>query len=917
MRQSLRGFRPSSSPSCSRLATILVLAISLVPLIVEPPVAQSEEQCLICRQRHAEAEWLHHESFGIDLDGPGPRYAPDRHFDVKHIRLDVTPNFERHTVHCVTSITLQPIANPQDQIRLDAIHLTIHRVWSDDVEVADFTVTSNAVTVQLKEPLAVDQQATIHFDHQAQPERGFYFRTPDMGYPESDTHVWTQGEAHEARYWFPCFDYPNERSTTEVICHVPSDMTVLSNGRLVSETVSSETGLKTSHWLQEKPHVNYLICLVAGYLEKLEDQHGDIPLAFFSQPTLAEHAANSFQDTAQIMAFFEEEIGVAYPWNKYYQVTIRDFVAGGMENTTLTTLTHNTIFSSDTENLRSTRRLDAHELAHQWFGNYVTCKDWSHLWLNEGFATYYAHLYEGHKFGDDALRYGLYQDARRSILTQASDKRPIVYRGYSNAREQFDYRVYPKGSWVLHMLRSQLGEDLFRRSVREYLERHALTSVVTEDLRKVLEELSGLPLDQFFDQWLYHARFPDLTVRYEWLPDRKLARVEVKQTHEVSSDVLLFSFPTKLRFVFDGLEPIETEIRIHRDSHEFFIPLPQQPTLVRFDPEYTLLARTEFPKPDAMLLVQSTQADDMIGRLLATEALGKRKTRDAIDRLGEMLREDSFFGVRIGAAEALRSIGNDAAFQQLRQSLEQTDARVRREVAKALADHYREETPTLLQEMLQSESNPLIRADLLQAMAKFPLPETRQLILSGLRTDSLHQDELTGSIQAIAAQNDPSLHRPLIRMLETRGSQLDTPRLRSALSAAGKLGRFASNKTALRELISDYLHDPRDQVKLAAIRGLGDLGDPMAESVLQSFQNQTANQSLSDAARSALNTLSEQKPVTPAEVVELRRLVQELKESRDQFSTKLEQLESKTKAQASQTEKIVPSQSEEKADGAE
>ena len=180
-------------------------------------------------------------------------------------------------------------------------------------------------------------------------------------------------------------------------------MTVLSNGRLVSEEKDPATGLVAVHWSQEKPHANYLITLVAGYFKKIEDKHNDVPLAFYTPPSELQEAAGSFRDTKDIMAFFEEEIGVPYPWPKYDQVCVNDFVAGGMENTSCTTLTDNTLFTEATENIRDSEGLVSHEMAHQWFGDLVTCKDWSDIWLNEGFATYYETLYAGHKNGRDSM----------------------------------------------------------------------------------------------------------------------------------------------------------------------------------------------------------------------------------------------------------------------------------------------------------------------------------------------------------------------------------------------------------------------------------------------------------------------------------------------------------------------------------
>ncbi len=200
--------------------------------------------------------------------------------------------------------------------------------------------------------------------------------------------------------------------TSEVTCRVPEGMTVISNGRLAGREPDPATGLVAVHWSQDKPHANYLITLVAGYFKKLEAKHRDLPLAFYTPPSESNEAAASFRNTLDMLGFFEQEIGVPYPWAKYDQVCVNDFVAGGMENTSATTLTDRTLFTEATENLRDSDGLISHELAHQWFGDLVTCKDWSHIWLNEGFATYYESLYAAHKHGREAMLFELYQRAR-------------------------------------------------------------------------------------------------------------------------------------------------------------------------------------------------------------------------------------------------------------------------------------------------------------------------------------------------------------------------------------------------------------------------------------------------------------------------------------------------------------------------
>jgi len=400
----------------------------------------------------------------------------------------------------------------------------------------------------------------------------------------------TQGEPERHRYWFPGYDYPNERFTSEVLCRVPSGMTVLSNGRLVEERVEGDRTL--FHWRQESEHVNYLISVVGGYFRKLEAKHRELPLAFLTTPSEFPVAENSFRDTAEILAFLDGEIGVPYPWAKYYSVCVADFVAGGMENTSITTLTNDTLFSAESGTIRTSHRLDAHEATHQWFGDLLTCKDWSHIWLNEGFATYYTHLYDEHKSGTDEMLYQLYRDAQG--IFDNGDEKPIVWRGYEDPMEQFDYRAYPKGSWVLHMIRSQIGPELFRRCIRTYVERNRNRTVVTQDLVDVLEELTGRSWDEFFDQWVYHGGKPVLQASYAWDQIKGQAKLTIKQVQKVGDAVLLFDFPLPVRFVDQAGTAHGFTVRVHDTREDFFFDLPSQPKQVRLDPGMTVLAKIDF-----------------------------------------------------------------------------------------------------------------------------------------------------------------------------------------------------------------------------------------------------------------------------------------------------------------------------------
>lgn len=821
------------------------------------------------------------------------RYAPDRRIDIVHVLIDVTPDFEESTLAGKVTLRFTPIGRPLEELRLDAIDLTVLDVEAT-VELAGHTSTDEEITVTFAEPVPAGEPVEVTVAYEAEPKDGFYFMTPAEGYEEEDIHIYTQGEAHLHPHWFPSFDYPNERFTSETICRVPPEFSVISNGRLVSEEVDEDTGLKAVRWLQEKPHVNYLIALVAGRLEKIEDRYGDLSLSFWTPTSQISEAENSFEETADMMAFFEEEIGVPYPWHEYKQAVVQDSGFGGMENTTLTILTDRTLFRKETENIRSSRGLVAHELAHQWFGDYLTCKDWSHIWLNEGFATYYAHLYEGRRTGEEGLLYGLYRNARG--ILENEDSRPIVYREYERAMEQFDYRAYPKGSWVLHMLRTQLGDELFRRVIKTYVERHAFTSVVTEDLNRVIEELSGRSYDQFFDQWVYHGGEPELSVSYSWDEKSHLAKVSVTQQQALSDNVLLFSFPTKIRFRMDS-ETVEHDIDVTEQEQDFYFPLPEEPELVRFDPEFGVLAKVEFDKPTEMLYRQLEEEGDVVGRLLAVRALQEKSDKKSVKALKEALNEDSFYGVRMEASRALREIHTPAAFEALAASMDQEDARVRRQVVEDIGGFYREEAGTKSKLVLETEHNPAIQAEALRNLGRYGGEDTHQILTRYLESSS-YRNELAGAaIDAIRTLDDPSYIEPLLQTLARRESAFTSRGFGRGLTALAYIARNEDDKDEVRGFLVKFVNHKKDRIQTDAIRALGELRDPQAIRVVETFaSDREGKDNIRRAAESALRDLRDAQKV-PEEFSSLRDEVMELKEESEKLREELDDLKKRLDAQ--------------------
>jgi aminopeptidase N len=830
--------------------------------------------------------------------GNGRKYARDREIDVKHVRLELDPDFDHRSLAGRATLTFAPIAKPLTRLRLDAVDLAVSAVESS-AALKDWDVGKTAIILTFTQPIAPGAETSVTVTYTAEPEDGWFYRTEAMGYPKGDDHFWTQGEPERHRHWFPGYDYPNERFTSEVICRVPKGMTVLSNGRLVEEGAAGDKTL--FHWKQEQEHVNYLISVVGGHFRKLEAKHGDLPLAFLTPPSEFAVAENSFRDTAAILAFFDEETGVKFPWAKYYSVCVADFIAGGMENTSVTTLTTGTLFSSESENLRTSHRLDAHEAAHQWFGDLVTCKDWSHLWLNEGFATYYTHLYDGKKSGEDEMRYQLLGDLRQIVSNP--DEKPIVWRGYADPMEQFDYRAYPKGSWVLHMLRSQLGPDLFRTAIKTYLERHRNTVATTHDLAAVFEEISGRSWDEFFDQWVFHGGDPQLKIDYAWDESHRQAKLTVRQTQKLNENVLLFDFPLPVRFIDEDGKRHDFTVRIHETSEDFYFPLPKKAKIVRIDPDLTVLAGIDFTPASPLLHAQLENPDDTIGRLLAAAALGGRKDRESIDRLGKILKEDSFYGVRIEAARSLTKTQTRESFDALAASLTQGDARVREEVVAGLAKFYSENAFATLHEQVKKEKNPDILADALSALGKYPKDEVRPLLLASLDRKSFRNRVASAAIQALRLSPDPALAKPLRDHLAANAADFPTYEYGRALDVLAELSKEAgeADREETRRFLLATLDDPREGLRRSAIGALGTLGDPRSLGALRTFAEAgNPDRPETKAAAEAIRKLNGEKPQA-AEVGDLRREVLTLQEELKQLRERFETLGKQTEATRSAT----------------
>jgi aminopeptidase N len=831
---------------------------------------------------------------GAPIDSPVYRkYAPDRDIDILHLSLDVTPNFREKSVAGQMTMRFRPISRAVDQVRLDAVDLRVQELTSSEA-IAHYENTGEELVITFKQPIAAGKEASVTVIYHAFPKEGLYFRTRDMGY--EDEHLFSQGEDSEARHWYPCHDFPNEKFTSDVTCRVPQEMTVLSNGRLVSEEKLAD-GMKAVRWAQEKPHVSYLISLAAGRFAGIEDKYKDVPLAFYTPASQVKWAESAFRGTADMMGFFEKETGMPYPWAKYFQVAVNDFVAGGMENTSITTLTDGAIYPPEFENMRSSQGLVAHELAHQWFGDFVTCKDWSHIWLNEGFATYYALLYKENKDGRDDFLYGLWHNALAIVnKSAAEDSRPIVFKGYDKPIELFGYLAYPKGGWVLQMLRSQLGPELYRRCITTYLERHALGNVVTADLAAVVEELSGRSFDQFFDQWVYRPHHPELQASYSWDEKSKLAKVSISQVQPLTNEIGLFNFPLKLRFK-GGFGTRDHDVVVKQKQEDFYTTLPEAPKIVRLDPDYAVLAKVTFELGRPLLVAQLKDESDVLGRIFALQQLSKSRDRDTVREIQQTLEHDKFYGVRIEAAKGLGTIRNDDALEALLAASKQEDARVRQQVVIQAGNFHQANALSFELKVIDGEKNPDILAAALKALGPFESADIRPRLLRFLNSSSYRNVLADAAISAIREQNDSGYIPELMKALEAHREEFTSHGFGVGIEALGYLARNEQNKSAVREMLLKEAANPRLRVRIAAFSALALLQDDAAIPVLERYASGSKYAQETGAAEKALNTLrSGRKP--PEELQTLRSEVTELKRQAQELQKSVQELKKKGEVQA-------------------
>ena len=522
-------------------------------------------------------------------------------WDLIHTKLEVSFNWEKQYLNGKAYLKLKPYFYNQNTLVLDAKGFDIDEVvlMIDDQQITPlFSYDGLKLVVNLPKELNRSEQLNIQISYVAKPNElisggsgaiisdiGLYFINPLGEHPYKPKQIWTQGETQASSCWFPTIDSPNQRTTQEIEITVDSSYVTLSNGELRLSMMNGD-GTRTDRWVQSKPHAPYLFMMAVGEFDIVTDTLNEgLLLNYYMEPTFSTNANRVFGNTAEMVAFFGEKLNYPFPWTKYSQIVVRDYVSGAMENTSAS-LFIEYLNQDGREALdKNWDYIIAHELFHQWFGDLVTCESWSNLALNESFANYSEYLWSQYKYGQmqaDHLGY----DEMDDYFYEARTKRaPIVRYNYENREDMFDGHSYNKGGRVLHMLRTILGDEAFFGGLNKYLTTHQYSDVEIHELRLAFEDYTGLDLHLFFEQWFLSAGHPELDVASYWSNDT--LTVSVKQVQDTSY-APVFAFPVQLAYYVDGVKIVK-ELFIDKTNTVFEIPTSEV-DLVLFDDQNYLLA---------------------------------------------------------------------------------------------------------------------------------------------------------------------------------------------------------------------------------------------------------------------------------------------------------------------------------------
>lgn len=705
---------------------------------------------------------IHTISYSHDTPKKTYRATNTRVTDIIHTKLEVKFDWNKSHVIGTAYITAKPYFNATNKIDLNARGMDIHSVEVFDLGKRNATTKSFEGNAQIKlksafkyekDTLKIDlgreftaeEKYLVRVNYTAKPDelvnggseaisddKGLFFINPKGEEKNKMPQIWTQGETMGNSGWFPTIDSPNEKMTNEIYMTVDNKYTTLSNG-ILTDSKKNTDGTRTDHWQMNMPHSPYLVMLSVGDFKKVTDAPWNgKEVSYYVEKEYEPYAKSIFGNTKEMIDFFSKILDTPYPWQKYSQIVVKDFVSGAMENTSATLHGDFMVYQTDREMIDGKKGEDviSHELFHQWFGDLVTAESWSNLPLNESFATYGEYLWEEYKYGRDAADAHSYK-SKMGYFASADKQVDMIRFDYDNREDMFDAYSYNKGGQILHMLRKYTGDKAFFASLKLYLEKNKFKNAEIHDLRLAFEEITGEDLNWFFNQWFLAKGHPKITFENTYDATTKTLKLNVKQDQDLK-EAPLYTLPVDVDIYFNGTKE-RKRIVITENNQEFKFIVPTEPDLVNFDAERQLLSDRTFNRSVKEFIFQYEHAPLYSDRL---EALNNLKTKlnepGVLALFIKAAESDNWFELRSFAIYALETVAKEkeTELKPVIIKIANTDksTHVKATAIRFLGDNYSGNDITALYERALNEQSYTILSGAIKAISKSNSPNALQKI---------------------------------------------------------------------------------------------------------------------------------------------------------------------------------------------
>lgn len=606
------------------------------------------------------------------------RATPTLFWDILHTRVALSFNMPERTAEGSAWITLRPYWYATDTLTLDAKSMVIDSVmYYDGIQYQPlaFNYTNDKLGIKFAKRFERTQKIDILVKYTARPyathsggsraitaDRGLYFINTNHEVPKKPIQIWTQGETEANAHWLPTIDQPNERTTVQLELTVPDSFKTLSNGALL-RSLAIGKGLRTDVWAMQQPIQIYAIMFAIGDFTVVEDRpFMGVAVNYYVEPPFASYAKKMFNHTPEMIEYFSEITGVPYPWNKYSQVVVRDYVSGAMENTTASL--YGEFMNQNFREIADKNYEDvvAHELFHQWFGDYVTAESWSNLTINESFANYGQQLWRGYKYGKATSDELALNDLSRYLGQTRYNDEPLVRFHYAEREDMFDRISYEKGGAILRYLHGLMGDDAFRMSMKTFLTQNALKSAEAHQWRLAIEEVTGEDWNWFFNQWYFRGGHPQLQLSYNYDDQAGVLQVSVKQTTSDSGHA--FDLPMKAALIYgNSMEVIDW--RVSAKTQDFSFPFKRGVKPV-FVPDYHnwLVGSIKEEKTSAQWLQQLQVMPDYVNKRRAVAAAFQMAADTGAVTIVRHALNDTFEGIRAYTLSSLARTAERSTWQQ-------------------------------------------------------------------------------------------------------------------------------------------------------------------------------------------------------------------------------------------------------------